>query len=110
MNNLFEPSFNLIGQFQNKMLKLKNNVEAAEKKKLDYEMELFNKNKDIEYLNKATQDYKLKIRELELNVYELEFELELKEEKNGIKKKPKIKTQWDTSLYITNVNQAKNKI
>ena len=87
MNNLFEPSFNLIGQFQNKMLKLKNNVEAAEKKKLDYEMELFNKNKDIEYLNKATQDYKLKIRELELNVYELELELELKEEKNGIKKK-----------------------
>ena len=98
MNNLFEPSFNLIGQIQNEMFKLRNKVESAEKKNLDYEMELFNKSKDIEYLNKASQGYKHKIRELKLNVYELE--LKLKEEKMKSNKKLKIKTQGEHFLYI----------
>ena len=48
MDNQCEKSFNLIGQIQSEIIRLKNKAEEAEKKNLDYEMELFNKNKELE--------------------------------------------------------------
>ena len=98
MNNQCEKSFNLIGQIQSEIIRLKNKAEEAEKKNLDYEMELFNKNKELEFLNKTLESYKLKIREFELKIYELE--LNLRDERTK-KTKSYNKNQEEHFLYIT---------
>lgn len=94
MNNSCENSFNLIGQIQTDIITLKKNVEEAEKKNLDYEMDLFKKNKYNEYLNNVVKEYQVKMREAELKICELELKLksELREKKkNNIRKKEEAK-------------------
>lgn len=100
MNDSCEKSFNLICQIQSEIIRLKNKAEEAEKKNLDYEMELFKKNKDNEYLNKALESYKLKIRESELKIYELELKLREKNMNDvSKKKKPKNNSNGDHWTY-----------
>ena len=43
MENSYENSFNIIEKIQSEMTRLKNRADEAEKKNLDYEMELFKK-------------------------------------------------------------------
>ena len=68
-----------IKKIQEEMIKLQNERDAAEKKNLDYEMKIFNTNKEVGYIRDSLKNYKLKVKELELKNYELE--LNLREEK-----------------------------
>ena len=100
MENNFENSFNLIGQLGHEIFKIRNKNEIAEKKILDYEIDLFNKTRDNKNMNKTLENYRIKMKEAELKIYELQLNLREEKMNSNNKFKNKNKNQTEHFLYI----------
>ena len=79
MELIFGNDYNPIEHLEKTMKELKDNADTEKKKYLNLEMDIFNKNKELESLKNIIEDLKFNLHKAQLDNYELT--LKLKEEK-----------------------------
>lgn len=75
MNASFENNMSFIDKIQAEIIRLKNEKNVAEKKNLNYEAELFNKDNDLMDMQKKLEHSNRKLKEAQLKINELERNL-----------------------------------
>tara|TARA_A100001015_G_C14753788_1_gene618635 strand:- start:109 stop:417 length:309 start_codon:yes stop_codon:yes gene_type:complete len=100
MNDIFiNGEYDPFEHIKNKMRDLKREKENAEKKVLDYEMDLYNKNEELKMIKKENERLRLDLRKEQLKNYELT--LNIKELNINKKNQPNLYKKDQSFTYIT---------